>query len=289
MITWTATFKEVIGLRRGLFVSLYQKATESNVYYIVELDNSATRYEGWLQPFVGENEQGDLIFADGMVFRRATRELAKISEKNASLRVVSVSGNFATVRRGADFWVIDTLSGEERPIQNCNGPSIVALDESKVFVDDCSEADLLLFASGERANSYIRPFEIFARTRVGVATLGNYPLADVTSLREYNTSGELTFDVPYQAASGIISLSSSGDFFIVKERTRMVIVRRGEQSAKVILSDVKVTSFSAAGNVLHYVAETKEGQPIVGRYNLETGEDKLVVNLAVNARVHTFE
>lgn len=280
-----ATFAIIKPLRKGLFVAHYNPVSGYYAYYVVELDNSAVKREvdGYMFDLIGENDAGDLIFADGTVFRRATKKFELLKTDLPAFMIESVSGNFATVRAGAVFYVLNTVTGKQYPIENCHGPLIVALDHEQVFVDDCQEDNLLTFANGERQASGVNPFDFSTRTSTGVAIL------DGTALTEYNAQGQPVFEAPYTIASSVSSVTNSGDYFIIKERTGISVIKRGNPEVKPILADVNVSKFSVASGVLYYLAEEKNGRPVFSRYDLESGENKILANNATSLNVHAFE
>ena len=267
---WDASFAAVRPLRNGLFVTHYNNVTKNYVYHVVELDNSSFQLDdGYGADLIGENDAGDLIFADGHVFRRATKTIEKLETDLPAFMVVYVSGNFATVRAQADFYVVNTVTGKLYPILNCHGPLIAALDADQVFVDDCQAENLLTFSTGKRSTPGIYPFGFSARTAIGIATLDS-------KLTEYNTQGQVTFEAPYPIASRVLSFTNSGDYFIIHERTGVSVIKRGNPEVRPILSGVNVSRFSAADGILYYAAIKKDGRPVVGIFNLESGEDTVV-------------
>lgn len=282
-VSWGGSFRDIKPLRKGLFVTHYNQVLGNDVYYVVELDNSVFEMGSYTARLIGENDAGDLIFADAKVFRRATKTVETLNTGFTSPLIESVSGNFATVRVGADFYVLNTVTGKQYPVQNCHGPLIIALDHSQVFVDDCQEGNLLAFASGERQVTGINPFDFSTRTATGVAVLGT------AALKEYNAQGLVTFEAPYHVASSVSSVTNSGDYFFINERTGLSVIKRGSTEVKSILPDVNIISFSAAAGILYYVAEQKNRRPVLGIYNLDSGEDKTLPGNATSLHVHAFE
>lgn len=268
-VSWGASFAAIRPLRKGLFVTHYNNASKNYVYHVVELNNSSYQLDGYGTDLIGENDAGDLIFADGRVFRRATKTVETLKTDLQVFMVASVSGNFATVRAGADFYAMNTVTGKKYPIQNCHGPLIAALDTDQVFVDDCQAENLLTFTTGERSTPGIHPFGFSARTAIGFATLDS-------KLTEYNTKGQATFEVPYPIASRVLSFTNSGDYFIVHERTGISVIKRGNPEVRPILSEVNVSRFSTADGILYYAAEQKNGRPVMGMFDLESGEDTVL-------------
>jgi hypothetical protein len=266
---WGASFAAVRPLRKGLFVTHYNDASKNYVYHVVELDNSSFQLDGYGADLIGENDAGDLIFADGHVFRRATKTVETLNTNLPVFMVASVSGNFATVRAGADFYVMNTVTGKQYPVQNCHGPLIAALDTDQVFIDDCQAENLLTFTTGDRSTPGILPFGFSARTAIGIATLDS-------KLTEYNTQGQVTFEAPYPIASRVLSFTNSGDYFIIHERTGVSVMKRGNPEVRTILSEVNVSRFSAANGILYYAAVQKNGRPVVGVVDLESDEDTVV-------------
>jgi hypothetical protein len=282
-VSWGTSFPAIRPLRKGLFVTHYNNISKNYVYHVVELDNSSSQLNGYGADLIDENDAGDLIFADGRIFRRATKTVETLKTDLPVFMVESVSGNFATVRAGADFYVMNTVTGKQYPIQNCNGPLIAALDIDRVFVDDCQTENLLTFTTGERSTPGINPFGFSTRTTTGFATLDS-------KLTEYNAQGQATFEVPYPIASRILSFKNSGDYFIIHEPTGVSIIRRGHPEVRPILNEVNVSRFSAADGILYYAAEQKDGRPIVGMFDLESGEDTILPgNAAQSVGLYAFE
>ncbi|MBT1711691.1 hypothetical protein KK062_25845, partial [Fulvivirgaceae bacterium PWU5] len=244
-VTWGASFAAIRPLRKGLFVTHYNNVSKNYVYHVVELDNSSSQLDGYGADLIGENDAGDLIFADGRVFRRATKTVETLKTDLQVFMVASVSGNFATVRAGVDFYVINTVTGKKYSIQNCHGPLIAALDTDQVFVDDCQPENLLTFTTGERSTPGIQPFGFSTRTAIGFATLDG-------KLTEYNAQGQATFEAPYPIASRVLSFTNSGEYFIIHERTGVSVIKRGNPEVRPILSGVNVTRFSVAGGIFYY-------------------------------------
>jgi hypothetical protein len=265
-------------IRDGVLLYAIVENGVAPVWYVVNRNNEMYKFDRNMGEYVGENDEGDLIFADGTIFRRSTQTLDKIQSSFDYFQVEAVSGNFAVIisfRPTTAQQVVHTVSGMRRNL--CDSYyEIMAVDNDKVFAVDCngSGSSYMNITDGTFTETGIYAFHPgTVRTPTGFAIVGEDQTLMKTMLREYNTALATTFETEYTPESVVKDMSTTGDYFIIKELNRITAVKRGESGATVILSEVNVLSYSVGNGRVYYLAEDLFGNPVTGYYELASGEN----------------
>jgi hypothetical protein len=265
-------------IRDGVLLYAIVENGVAPVWYVVNRNNEMYKFDRNMGEYVGENDEGDLIFADGTIFRRSTQTLDKIQSSFDYFTVQAVSGNFAIIisfRPTITRQVVHTVSGVRRNLCDVSY-QIIAIDNDKVFVGDCnrSGSSYMNITDGTFTETGIYVLNTGTiRTPTGFATVGEDQTLMKTMLREYNTALTTTFETEYTPESVVKDMSTTGDYFIIKELNRITAVKRGESAATVILSEVNVLSYSVGNGRVYYLAEDLFGNPVTGYYELTSGEN----------------
>lgn len=276
----------------SIFVSaqlLYEDGTSGDsAYFLVISDGSYQELEVPGMP-VGENEIGNLVFQDASVYNPATGTLTELTTTLDEPGVQSMSGNFAVIGDDSIFQAFDTATSYRYNIAGCNGPSLVALDQSTALVDDCGGDTLIDMTTGSRSSA-----EITGWNHESIY-IGNGAVILSQSMPGSGSGFHLGFVATDGTVTSMISddmdpgsswcmncgtpntvLFGDGDWFVVRELDQITVVDWPALSdQKTILSGYNVTSIDVVDTIVYFVAEDSLGNAVAGTHNLETDQTEL--------------
>jgi hypothetical protein len=274
----------------GIIVTIYDDA-ESDGYrtFYAKSDNTFGEIEGSIGKLIGENDDGDVVFSNCAILRKATLTLEEMETTLTSPTAQAMSGNFAIVTDNSVFQIHNTVTGRRYNVRGCNGPRIVAMDPTRSLLDDCQNAIIIDMTTGQRIEGDIAMLNHEGvRTQNGAVVLSQGLGADYNLyyLAEINVNGDVTLVNGYGFAPGSSSCSNcsdpnsvlfkTGEYFIVRELSKVSVVKRGLADPIFILTNYNVTSISVTDNLVYYLAEDSAGIPIIGVYNLLNGENQIL-------------
>ena len=241
--------------------------------------------------YIGENTDGDIIFSDLTIFRADTSKLEPLNTALVNPYPLFMSGNFLIITDGNIYQVFDSKTNLRYNIANCNGPRAVALSETKILIDDCSNDKVMDISDGTRT-----PLDTSATN--GATGNPNHEWVEVSdgaifvmqwcvdeaqdyNLCHINQNGELSaisneeFNPNSLGNPGSINnknLFVSGNNIIVKELNQISLVQRGNGSKKAILAGYNILGISIKGDKVYFTAEDNLGNAVSGEYVISTDE-----------------
>jgi hypothetical protein len=260
--------------------------------YIIYLDNTYIKLPNdYSLNFVGENEEGDLIFSDVSMIKKGSTELKKMQTALSSPRIQSMSGNFAVIDGSGIFQIYNTAGGERYNIQGCNGPRIVALNKERALINDCQEDALIDMNTGIRSNVhniYVSMWNgehIYLKNGAIIMSQGLTEYGYGIGIVDINGNLEVVcndgfnpgFSACMNCGNGNSVLFVSNNHYIVRELTQISVVKKGESTKKSILIGYNVISISVAGDKVFFIAEDNFGNKKTGFYSLTTEETILII------------
>ncbi|MDR1762274.1 MAG: hypothetical protein LBR55_07475 [Bacteroidales bacterium] len=249
--------------------------------YIIFFDNSYIQLPvdynyKYPAPFIGENEEGDLIFRDVSMIKKGSTEFITMQTTLSNPVAVSLSGNFLTIVN-ADFsirQIYNTVGGEGYTISEYR---IVALDKNTALLSDSRE--LIDMRNGNRTKLEISSCLTAIYTGNGaIMLLSSYHEPPCMSYK--NTLGFLDNVGKFTMLShdfNLVMWSSAAlfitdNYYIVKELNQISVVRKGESTKKSILDKYNVISMSVTGDRVFFIAEDLFDNKTMGYYSLTTKE-----------------
>src|SRR5687767_4183387 len=135
----------------GIIVTILDEA-QSDGYrtFYVKADNTFGEIQGTIGKLIGENDNGDVVFSNCAILRKATLRLEDILTTLNAPTVQAMSGNFAIVTDNSVFQILNTVTGMRYNVGGCNGPRIVAMDATHSLLDDCQNAIVIDMTTGQR-------------------------------------------------------------------------------------------------------------------------------------------
>ena len=284
----------------GVFLTIDDPGSENLRNFYVNMDNTYTEIDENIGTFMGENENGDLIFQDVSVFRKSTLKIEKIQTTLSDPRVQSLSGNLAVIHDNSIYQIYNTVTNVRYNIAGCNGPRMISFSGSDMaLVDDCSNKILINMSTGERSEANITSWNheaIRAGDKIAVLSGGligepGYRIGlvdetggvDVISGYEFEPGSGSCMNCGYPNSV----LFYSAGHFVVRELTKVTAIKNGESTALPILTGYNVTSISMDGNLVYYLAEDNTGTPLTGVYDLVNQTNETLLNQKFDA-VQTF-
>lgn len=239
--------------------------------------------------YKGQNNNGDLIFSDGSIFNTSDGTTEQLQTTLDQPRIQSLSGNFAVVTDNSIYQIFNTIDGKRYNINGCNGPAILALSDTKAIVDDCQPQWIINMNDGTRQDSELVGWNHEGiQTYDGAVLLGQSFTETGTAygLAHVDYEGKVTILSEYGFQPGSSScmncgypnevLYNTGDYYVVRELTKVTVIQRGNPDPEFILTGYNVTSISLDSNLVYYLAEDNTGNPITGIYNLETKQNQVL-------------
>jgi hypothetical protein len=284
----------------GVYVVVDDPSQDALRNFYVRLDNTFIELQENVGNFKGENDNGDLVFTDVSVFRKSTLKIEKMQTTLDMPTIQSLSGNLAIIRDNSTFQIYNTVNGIRYNIAGCNGPRMVAFNNDKALLDDCSNKMLFDMTTGERAageiNSWnqeaVRVGDNIAVLTQGLGTGTGYYLGLVDQTGAVTVLSDHEFNIGTSACMNCgdanTVLFNSGDYFVVKELNKVTVVKIGDTTPKTILSGYNITSITLSDDLVYFVAEDNTGKPITGTYDLITEENTILLNDVVFDKIQTF-
>ena len=284
----------------GLFV------TVKNECYIIYFDNTYIKLSTDYIEFIGENEDGDLIFSDVSMIKKGSTELKEMQTALTNPRVQSMSGNFAVIVGNGIFQIYNTVDGERYNINGCNGPRIVALNKEKALINDCQENGLIDIKTGIRSNvdnQYVRSWNgecVYLKDGAVLMSQGFAPNFSGYGIGVVDIYGnvEVVCNDGFNSDSGDGACMNCGNensvlfvsnnHYIVRELTQISVVKKGELTKKSILTGYNIINISVSGDKVFFIAEDNLGNKETGFYSLTTEEATLIITQEEFDSVYTF-
>jgi len=267
--------------------------------YIIYLDNTYIKLPDNVN-FVGENEEGDLIFSDVSMIKKGTTELKKMQTALNNPRIQSMSGNFAVIidYNAGITQIYNTVGGERYNIMSCNGPRIVALNKERALINDCQENALIDIKTGIRSISDVGMWNgehIYLKNGAVIMSQGFSEYGFGIGIVDINGNLEIICNDGFSVEAACMNcgypnfaLFHSGDYFVVKELTQISVVKIGELTKKSILIGYNVISISVKGDKVFFIAEDNFGNKKLGFYSLTTEETILIITQEEFDEIFTF-
>ncbi len=272
----------------GVVISLYDNGYNIE-QYIIYLDNTYWKLpDGFSSKFIGENEDGDLIFADASIVRKGAKKLEKLQTAIDSPRVQSMSGNFVVLEggHGSIYQILNTANNVRYNIFGCNGPRIVALNKEKALINDCQENALIDMNTGVRSKADIGSWngeDIYMKNGAiimsqGLAGTSGYGIGflDIYGKLTVISGGFNPGSGGYYSDNRVLFVSDN--HYIVRELAQISVVKKGESTKKSILTGYNVVKISVKGDNVYFIAEDNLGKKMTGFYSLKTENVFLVIS-----------
>ena len=289
VIIYVKTFSE------GLFV-----VTSDERKFYVRLDNSYEEITSNVGNYKGENLEGDLIFDNATILRKSTLQVETINSTLTNPRIQSVSGNFAVLTDNSIFQILNTVTGVRYNIAGCNGPRVIAINTTTALINDCDSKVIMNMANGIRTAGQIISWNHEGLTTADGVVILSQSLNGVAAYRLglVDNLGALSVLSDYEFSPGSEScmncgtpnevLYNTGDYFIIRELSKVTVIVKGNPTPKFILTGYNVTSISVDNNLVYYLAEDNLGTPIVGIYNLTTDSNEILEESKQFESIQTF-
>lgn len=242
--------------------------------YIIYFDNTSWKLpddfdHGGGKVFIGENEEGDLIFGDVSIIRKGTQTISKLQTALDGPSVLELSGNFAIISgRTAGEWIWQIFNTVDTKRYRALSNNVLALSKEKAL----SGGQLWDMTTGiwyDAVAGYTGDNGIYLKN--GAAILGCmsgsqyytgvgiiYPSGDLEIL----CNDEFTY-------GGGRSFFNTGDYFIVKEFDKISVVKRGNLSKTEILAEYNVLAIAVSLNKVYFISEDVYGVKTVGFFSLD--------------------
>ncbi|WP_155893565.1 hypothetical protein [Cystobacter fuscus] len=283
----------------GMIVTTRATGTDDLRTFYVKPDNTSGELPADIGRFIGENDNGDVVFVTSTVLRKSTLTLEPIQTTLTRPLVDTMSGNFVIISDRSIHQILNTVDGVRYNVMSCNGPHVMALDATHAVIDDCQPKTVIDMATGERTEGDVLALNHEGvRSENGAVVLAQGLGSDFNLfyLGEVDVHGGLTLvnEYGFQPGSPCMSCSSNsvlhktGDYFIVRELSKVTVVKRGEPNPVFILSGYNVTSISTSENRVYYLAEDSTGHPITGVYDLVTQENKVLQDSGRFTEIHAM-
>ena len=261
----------------------------------VELKNVGIEAEG-KDAFKGENDNGDLVFANGAILNTTSLVVNRSQVLPAGSYIATSSGNLSVVvDANNNRSVKNTVTNVEHPIYSCQGVTpgwgitLASVNNNNMaLISNCynTSYEMLDMKTGTMTwidNTLLSNIKAISRTEEGViaAHLPYFNKWDGVTDINKNVLTELTFRYSPEYEGVIVEnrysrISNLNLDVIEIVQSAQGTILRGTNSIQVgdreILSGVATTAIKVDDTFIYYTG-TKNGNPISGAYNLNTNTD----------------
>ena len=270
------TVEEAIPFSNGIIIRL-----SNGNRYIIYLDNTYWKLEDFWAEFVGETEDGDLLFSDVSIIRKGAQTISKLQTSLSSPYVRYLSGNFAIIESNNLYQIFNTVNNQR---YNVNVNTVVALNKEKALISDTDGMVVINMNTGIRSPADIRCTSgenVYLKN--GAAILSScvdpptgyvgYAIGIVDTLGQVEVLCNDGFNISemnaYPSEKNNSVLFHSGDYFVIKELNKISVVKRGNLNKTEILSGYNITKIALKSDKVYFIAEDVYGEKMVGFFHLE--------------------